>query len=215
MIHLQHPALLWTLVLVLPILAFSYWRGAAGRGLRKWILIVLSLAGMAALVLALAGPYRVRSARENTTVFLIDLSSSVSDGQLDAAAREVRGRVTGLAPRTEWQAVGFAAYPIPLAGGLEDLEAGALAAHRLGGSGREPDFFENTDLEAALLYARAQIKQQGRIVLLTDGLETRGRAEQAIFGLDTQGIALEVVPLNVETGPEVVLTSLTAPSAVH
>ncbi|MBP7050974.1 MAG: VWA domain-containing protein [Phycisphaerae bacterium] len=215
MIHLQHPALLWTLVLVLPILAFSYWRGAAGPGLRKWILIVLSLAGMAALVLALAGPYRVRSPQGDTTVFLIDLSSSVSDGQLDAAAREVRGRVAGLAPRTEWQAVGFAAYPIPLAGGLADLEAGACATRRLGGSAREPDFFENTDLEAALLYARAQIKQQGRIVLLTDGLETRGQAEQAVFGLDAQGIALEVVPLNVDAGPEVVLTSLTAPSAVH
>ncbi len=215
MIHLQHPNVLWTLVLVLPILVLSYWRGAAAPGTRKRVLVILSLVGMTAVALALAGPYRVRVPRGDTTVFLVDLSSSVSDGQLDAAAGQVRARIAGLAPQTDWLAIGFAAYPILLPDGLGSLEAGGLTSLRQSRRVGDADFSEDTDLEAALLYARAQIKQQGRIVLLTDGLETRGQAEQAVFGLDSQGIALEIVPLEVQADREVILASLTAPSSVY
>lgn len=221
MVVLQHPAALWLLAIVVPLLGLLYWvwRRAQIPVLRRRVLIALSLVGLTCLVLALAGPYRVRPQARGTAVFLVDLSSSVSDRQLDLAADQVRARVLDLDGRTSWQVVGFAARPVQLTGGLKDLDPGALPALRrpTGPAAVVPDadVLEATDLGAALLYARAQIGQQGRITLLTDGLETRGEAEPAALGLDSQGIGLEVIPLDLDADPEVVLTAVEAPSPVQ
>ena len=124
------------------------------------------------------------------------------------AAKRVRTRILHLPAQTSWQVVGFAAYPVALSDALSRLEGRGLVDLREQDDDFSTEFFSQTDLEAALLYARALVKQDGNIMLCSDGLETRGQCELAKAGLAQQGIDLEVVELGTDTPGEVILRDL-------
>ncbi|MFO0860448.1 MAG: VWA domain-containing protein [Phycisphaerales bacterium] len=73
---------------------------------------------------------------------------------------------------------------------------------------------EGTDIESALRLARAVLPPDaaGRIVLFTDGNQTRGDAERAMREFAPRNIAVEVVPLKYRLGGEVFISNVDAPA---
>jgi len=72
-----------------------------------------------------------------------------------------------------------------------------------------------TDLEAAVRLARGLFPtgHEARLVLLTDGLETRGSIENAVAG-GTEDLDVVWMPLGGENRPEVIVESVSAPERV-
>ena len=75
-----------------------------------------------------------------------------------------------------------------------------------------------TDIEGAVLYAVAQLGQEGarRIVLASDGAENRGDAAAAASVAKAAGVELHVLPLeSAVTGGEVLVRDVSAPAEVR
>jgi len=220
MFELQHPNVLWFMVPALLVLGYLCMTGPRlTAGWRKYGLTTLTLVTIACLFLALAGPYRIQTQDRDTAVFLVDLSSSIADSQLDVAAGEIQSRTLGLPAQTDWHVVGFSAYPIRLPVTVDALEPGALPKMRatatLGDVTLDPNYFEETNIASAILYARSLIGQRGRITILSDGLATQGQGELATAGLAELGITLETLPLETVVTSEIVLQSLDAPQPIY
>jgi uncharacterized membrane protein len=92
----------------------------------------------------------------------------------------------------------------------------APTSARLSDFSFEPPGIEGTDIESALRLARAIVPPDaaGRLVLFTDGNQTRGNAEAAAreFASSTRPVPVEVVPLKYRLENEVYIANVDAPS---
>jgi len=72
---------------------------------------------------------------------------------------------------------------------------------------------EGTDLAAGVRLGVALVGEgsAGRVVLVSDGNETAGSLLDAALAADAAGVPIDVVPLDVSRGPDVVFESLVAP----
>lgn len=209
--------------------ALAWWyrsqaRGRADRRLR-WRLIWRA-AGLACLILALAGlrlPGEVRAVR---VVAAVDVSASIYDpsaqqAELETLARELHGSNVELGVVVFGRTAGLerAVAPLPLSV-PPGAERGTLPA---AGPPPVPDVTrpqaaverEGTDLARALRLARAQLgdaQEAARaIVLLSDGLDTAGGAEEAAAALAGSGIDLLARPAAMEAHGDVHVASLRHP----
>ncbi len=211
---LQDPAALW-LLLLLPLV----WWGALrlgvlerpqGRSAAAWRSLVV-----VALVLALAGLSLLRRHDELAVIFVVDASRSIDgDGEgSTGGSRRARAFVAeALAARPEADMSGVVVF-----GGAPEIES----IVRAGGEGplwasRPPA--GGTDVEAALRLALASFPPDThrRIVLLSDGIETHGRARQQAVVARELGVPIDVVALpSMHTGPDVIVEALVAPPKVE
>jgi uncharacterized membrane protein len=226
-VHFLYPAWL-LLLLIVPLLVLVSYRSLAGLGpVRRWVALGLRCALVALLVLALAEP-RLRHESENQTVlFLVDRSLSIpEEPAVDAAGRTIDAR---------WERIKkFINDAVALRGAAHEQDSAGLIVF-----GRRPrlelppskaprfNFQEvfgtidgnYTDIGAAIKLALASFPEQTgkRIVLLSDGNENLGNAEeQARFAKDN-GVQIDVVPLAAghRTENEVLVQSIEAPSQVE
>ncbi|MBN1485166.1 MAG: VWA domain-containing protein [Chloroflexia bacterium] len=202
---------LWLLLLLLlPLVAWQAWchQGMLGRG-RLRLALALRLLLLTCLILALAGLQGVRRSKALTVVFVLDRSESLSPEQRQAAETWVGQAIAAMPLGDRAAVVAFGqdalvervpsnspvldpVTSIPLTGG-SDI-AGAI---RLG---------------LALLPGDTA----GRLVLLSDGLETAGQARAAVRLAAARGIEVDVVPLGAPPQQgEARLAQLQAPSAVR
>ena len=74
-----------------------------------------------------------------------------------------------------------------------------------------------TNLEGALKLAAASFLEDSakRIVVLTDGVQTLGTAETAAKQLAETGIGIDVVPIRLDTGSEVLIEKIDLPGFVR
>jgi uncharacterized membrane protein len=199
------------LLLVIPLIVVMSVRSLAGLGpVRRWVVITLRSSVIALLVLALA-EVRLKQAGENTTVlFLIDRSLSIPS-DLDESMPESEP----LNKRDKrWRRIKqFVNDAVALRGpGHERDQAGVIVF------GRRPrlilppaevprlNFSEEvlapvdenyTDIAAALKLAIASFPEGSgrRIVLLSDGNENLGIAEDQARVAASNGVQIDVVPL--------------------
>jgi uncharacterized membrane protein len=203
---------LWLILLaVIPVIVLMSFRSLAGLGpVRRWVVIGLRSLVVALLVLALA-EVRWKRAGENTTVlFLIDRSLSIPS-DLDTSMPESEP----LNKRDKrWRRIKqFVNDAVALRGpGHERDQAGVIVF------GRRPrlilppaevprlNFSEEvlapvdenyTDIAAALKLAIASFPEGSgrRIVLLSDGNENLGIAEEQARVAAANGVQIDVVPL--------------------
>jgi Ca-activated chloride channel family protein len=167
-----------------------------------------SLAGAAALLAALltavaladphVGSHGVR------TVLAVDRSPSI-----DASMRRVETRwIDAIASSSCVQpcrVIGFAGRPQALAPGAKALAASALL----------PDGAGATNLEQGLRAAIAAAPRGGRVVALSDGLQTVGDATRASADARARNVTVDVVPLDDSRLRDAALTRLSAPRSVH
>jgi hypothetical protein len=170
--------------------------------LNRRLLLVLGV------ILALLDVRWTRSTRDLATVFLLDRSAS-TQGAWESALAFVEESLAGKGARDRAAVVVFGADAwvdrgFSVASGLDAVATFPRA--------------DATDIEEAVRLALALIPSgaPGRLELLTDGLATAGRAENALRESHMQGVDLLVAQMGeTSTGPEVWLEGLRLPTQVY
>lgn len=214
-----HPLWLWMLVpvIVLALLHFTPRRGLSGA--RAGLVVGLRCGSYVLLVLALARPLTERTDRGRTVVAVVDLSASVSDADLEAASSHLQTLSRQARGRERLRLVVFDGQPREVQRGAEGLAAWSLAGLRgtPGGSGStttQPTG-GGSALADALELAGALIPRgaDGRVVLLSDGLENRGDARAVAYRLAQRHIPIEAKVIGSRRAREVILRSASLPAA--
>jgi len=208
-IAFTHP---WYLALLPPLAAVCWWaaRGSlAGlsRGRRR-VALGLRLVALGLLVAALAGLQAVYHTRAMGVVFALDVSRSV-DAQAQARALDYIARAVR-EMRSEDRAA------LVVFGGEPSLEVSAAARPRVTTIHSRPPADE-TDIAAALRLAFAVLPPRcgKRVVLLSDGIETRGDALDQALSAQAMGIEVSCVSLSSRPQRELLVEEMTAPPQVR
>ena len=199
------PAWLWLLVPA-AVIALIGWL-AASRTLpagRRIASLVIRLALVACLVLALAGIRLALPSDRLSVVFLLDASASMLDSTRTELVAWARASVRD---KPEADAAGVVVFG---ANALVDRLPSEL--DELAEPASQP-VVGATDVAAAVRLAAAILPAgtQQRLVLLSDGNDTSGEAEEAIAAAAARGIRLDVVMATDELGAEALVDPVDAP----
>ena len=204
MIEVARPWM-FALLLALPLLWLGMRGSIAGwTPTQRGVCTAMRIALLAAIAMALAGLRMLRPSSETSVLFVVDASASISPEAANAArefvAKSLAGKrssdtagIVGFAETTQlWQPPSESA---PLA------EWPALETRKA------------TDIGAALDFASALFPadQARRVVLLSDGNDTAGRANEASARLAAQGVEVWTVPLRNPQTPEVLVERVDIP----
>ena len=196
---------------MLPVLGGTLflWRRSpwAGEGQRGRLILALRLLLLSLLVLTLASPVARHTVDRQAVVFVADLSAS-AERQRARMEEFVRQAMEARGPddRVGVVAIGrdsLVEWPVTRDDGFREFQSEVRA--------------DNTNLADGLRMAAALLPADARrrIVVVSDGQENLGSAvEQARF-LQAQGIQVDVVPLEVSSGPEVLVASIAAPASAR
>lgn len=213
MITIDNPAVL---LLAVPLAAFTIWiwRVPGGRHAvasvstrRNRLALGLRLALLAAALLALSGAGLHLPQSREAVVFVGDLSASDDRSQtaiqswIDAAIRQRK-----TADRAGVVAVGRQA--------LVELPVSPLSSF----DGFQTSVNQNyTNLQGGLELAGAIMPDgcRRRVIAVTDGQQNVGDALSEARLLHSLGARVDVLPVHVSTGPEVLVDSVDVPSQLH
>ena len=196
------------LLLFLPVavgLWFSYRHVHGMARPRKILAFTIRGLLVASLIFALSGPESLQPNRGLATIFLLDRSDSIPEADRQAAEKFVDAALKSLGPDDVGGVVAFASDPA--------VDAATTGRRDLGRVLTQVDG-KATDLAAAIRLASASFPagKGRRIVLLSDGNETRGDAAGAAQVAATDGIAIDTVVLKGrEATAEATVESLEAP----
>ncbi|MCS6800790.1 MAG: VWA domain-containing protein [Chloroflexota bacterium] len=177
----------WALLLLLalvPMIWLGYRRLTFTSVGRRFLVLALRSVVVALVVLALADLQWRAPGGPKATIFLIDSSASTAGFQA-AASAWVRQALERMGPEDQAGVVAFGREPVVLQplGKARDFRVAALPRD------------DRTDLAAALRLGQAMLPAGGvrRLVVLSDGWENLGSAEQVMAGLAANGIVVDVV----------------------
>ena len=176
-----------------------------GRGMVA-LMVRLTLVGLFAMVLA--EPRSVRTKNVMSVVFALDVSDSIysSDKPISYITETVQNhRPQGSSD--EQSLIIFGKSPAVELPPTKTFPLEALNSQIDRGS---------TNLEQALSMSSAVIKEdvQGRIVLISDGVQTEGNLTRTLADLKARGIAVDVLPIDYSYNNEVWLERLDLPQQV-
>lgn len=208
-IVLLRPELLWLGLLVLPMLVAAAARLGALGGRRRWAALLLQSLSALLLVGAMAEPALVLPDRSFTLVVVLDASASLSEQSrrqaVDYARAVAQEADAGGNARVQFVAVASQATVLT----PEEVLSGAWLTATTPVTGTVAGLAPgHTDLAAGLRMARTLLGDSGRrrVLLVTDGWETRGAAADDAASLAAGGVDLRVVPLTALGEPEVIVT---------
>ncbi len=188
-----------------------WWTGRRMLGMsrgRKRFVIVLRMIVIALLILALAAPQAVRPNQGVCVIFALDLSDSISDRGRQAAKAYLQDALKQLGEHDQAALVVFGRDAL-----VDFMPAEVRDLPKIY-SKPEPD---GTNIAAAIRLASAMFPdgKNKRIVLLSDGNETEGNAQDAALVAATENIEIDVVQLAAATpDSEVLVLETQAPSEV-
>lgn len=185
------------------------WRGNPWRlpTARRRFILTLRVALLLALVLALAGSELEWNVRREAVVFVVDNSASVSG----ARQQVERWLQEAIAARPANYAVGMVAVG---RSAMVELTPSEIPTFR----GLEAAVDVNyTNLAAGLRLAYGLFPDNARrrIVVVSDGQENIGSALDEAKTLAGLGVRIDVVPVNVDSGPDVLVRALEAPGVLR
>jgi Mg-chelatase subunit ChlD len=159
---------------------------------------------------ALARPSVTSYERRICTVFVVDVSDSVSDDQLKAARRLI-DRAWSARGENEVRLVTFAASPVAVPIPEDAKRVPKLARHK----GRRAR--EHSDPQAAIQHAYGLFppNKLKRIVLLSDGNETDGDLLAESYKAASRGVPVHVQRLPERKQKEVLVRTLSLPREVR
>ncbi len=194
MVTWTHPAALW-LLLALPLVWLGLLVGRTTFNRRQqWLQAAVRSLLLAALAAAIARPIVASSSSQQSIVYAVDVSHSVSSAAIEAAAARIDALNGSVRPaRSAVVAFGATTAVLTSTAALRQLAqsepaAAAALVDRRG-----------TSLEAALDAARAELVPGyvRRIVLFSDGRATTGSTDAALARLIDARIPVSVEPLAV------------------
>lgn len=206
----SHPRLLLLIVPALALLgALHWWSSHPMPVARRHALFGVRALLVVLVLFALAGPAFDRRSTKETVIFVLDHSASEGARGVQAATAAANRLSQALPAGTQ---VGFVSTAEKAA--VLRLPTGArtvpeLTPDILTGGGAE------TDLAAGVALARGLFPPgaASRVVLLTDGYETRGDLEAAAREAALAGVRLDAVPIAGEPRPDVRAVALTPSKA--
>ncbi len=206
---------LWPFVLIL-FAPWVWWMHVVGyAGLRGWrgqVSLWARFVLLALIIVVLTEPRRVRSDDRLTVVFAVDVSASIDDGDVQGVMNYVLRTGHTEKPSADNAALVYfgrsatVALPpgptMPIDDTVDPVSA-------------DVDH-DGTDLSKALSLAAAMVPQEthGRVVLVSDGVETDGNLLNVLDDLKAKGIPVDVLPVRREPAEEVWLERLELPRVV-
>jgi Mg-chelatase subunit ChlD len=203
------PVYLWLLLLLLPFWLLGLISPLRLTGLRRFLSLGLRTAMLCALVFSLAGAQLVLSSQHTTTVFLVDNSDSISPAIRARADQYIQSALSDMPEGDRGGIVVFGSEAVVERPPAENREFVRTTV-------APPS--DHTDISRAIQLALAILPSESRkrIVLLSDGAETRGRALDAVPLARSAGVPIETVSL---VGPpvaeDVALEALEAPATAR
>jgi len=203
-LSVERPELLWWLLLVVPVIGLSVWTRRALPRRRMVLATALRVAGVVALVLALAGLTRNEPVDALGVVYAIDASASVGTAGQRQALQFVQASLKHQGSKDVAGVVAFGADALVEQQPREHLALDGLETAPVP---------HQTDLAGGLRLASALLPgdRARRIVLLSDGEQTRGDAAQQVLATAGGDLQVAVVPLGGVRGPDAWLDDLLAP----
>jgi len=203
------PIWLWLLVPAAALVIAGWW--AASRTLpraRRIASLVIRLALVACIVASLAGARLALPSDRLSVVFLVDASASMLDASREELLNLAKQAVRQIPEGDTAGVVVFGANALVdrLPSNLDELQT----------PGSVP-VVSATDIAAAVRLGSAIFPAgtQQRLVLLSDGNDTAGGAEQAILSAAERGVRLDVVLPGGDAFPEALVDGLDAPSGAR
>ena len=196
----------WWLLLTFPAIGLLIWwwhRDNRWGRKKKITLMIFRAAIFSLLILALAGLQLMFPAQGKTVVFVADQSASLS--QTNAVWDYIRQSVETKSPDDQ-----FAVIAVGQEAVVDQSLSARPEAHPLSSVVTE----HQTDLASGLRLAGGLIPEgaSARVVLVSDGEETRGNALEEAGQLQSRGIRVDTVHVAPEEGAEVVVSGMNLPS---
>lgn len=201
----------WLLALSLPLVAVVAWRlrrlPSEYVGARRRVVQALMLLAVTTVALAVAGLEWGTRLDRMAVVFAVDRSRSVeraSDSGATRALDEVRRAVGTMRVDDKAGLVVF---------GAEAATEVVPSPNPPIGAARATIARDATDIAGAIRRALADLPAEhaGRIVLVSDGVETRGDALEAATLAASRGVQIDVLPVERAPAPEVAIDSVRLP----
>lgn len=199
------------LLLFIPLLGYFLWTWWQHRSILKkehQVVFIIRIFAVMLIMFAIASPYVYMPVKEEQVLFLIDRSASMA-GTEDEAVKFIE---ESLKVKKENHAVGIYSF-------ASNFQTEAMLSKTVEhvptlGEMREVD---ETDMEQALQLASsiAGKEKAARIVLLSDGLQTKGEVLESIAKLAGSKISVDVVPLGREFLHDVSIRSFTTPQMAY
>jgi Ca-activated chloride channel family protein len=203
---LLHPEYLWLALVLVPLIFLAALRL---RGLVAWrrnLAMLFQSASVFLLLVALAEPVILKPDTGLSLVVVLDASSSLSRQSRQQAAKYANDILTSAAPNQEVNFVATGSQAIRLTN--EEVRDNSWLQPSTEQIQNPKSKIENgSDFAAGLRLAGSLLNETGmrRVVLVTDGWETRGRAADEASRLSARGIDVQVVALPALGEPEVVV----------
>lgn len=197
------------LILLIPLIYFMYrmtkhsladmsaFRAKASLILRSAILLML--------VFALADVRMVRNVSGQCVIFALDMSDSISKSKRDSAIEYINRALKNLTANQKAAVVVF--------GENASVELSPGSYRKIGQIHSMPST-SNTDISQSIGLAMAVFPEHSskKIVLLSDGNETRGKAlEQALLA-SSNNVSVDTVPLTSEQPHDIYLDKMVSPA---
>ncbi|MFN0051965.1 MAG: VWA domain-containing protein [Planctomycetales bacterium] len=194
---------------------WMWWMHVAGYSgmhrVRGMVALFVRLGLVGLFVMLLADPRAVRTSDVLSVIYALDVSDSIGDGSSDQALRFVAETATQKPVKDNAGLIIFgknAAVEFP-AKTRVPLEANNVILNSLIDK-------EATNLEQGLSLAAAMLPEetQGRIVLISDGMQTEGNLGRIVDDLKSRGVTVDVIPIQYNFDEEVWLERLELPQFV-
>ncbi|MCB9677372.1 MAG: VWA domain-containing protein [Alphaproteobacteria bacterium] len=203
----ERPEFLWLLLLAAPVIGLAFWSKRKIPLFRRLLALALRLALLVTIVFAIAGFTWQQAIDALGVVFVVDRSASVGGSGQAQAAQFIEAALEHQTREDRAGIVVFGADGMVEVEPKEGLEFHGIEASP---SPHQTDISSGLRLGTALLPSdRAR-----RIVLLTDGEQTRGDAAAQALLTAGDDLELQVVTIGGDSGPDVLLEDLITPPRV-
>jgi Ca-activated chloride channel family protein len=184
---------------------------------QRWLSTLCRSGFVGLLAVCVARPVREVDSSRICTTFLVDVSDSVSDASLVEAGRTIAEARTHVRPEDTLRVISFARRPHLVELGPQ----GELPPLRPSGKGTQQarsndDQYSETDLQAALqlAYGVFPAGYLRRVVILSDGIETRGDLLAEAQRAGAFGVKVFALPFRGPVPAEVAIQNLSVPSGI-
>ena len=201
----EQPVYLWLALSLIPIVLLPLWTRRSQSGFRTWFSTALRVALVACMVLGLAGFTRQVSVDALGVVFVVDRSASVGEQGRRQAAEFISAALEHKENDDMAGVVVFGNEALVDVSPTRDLSFHQVTSRP------SPHL---TDIAAGLRLGTAVMPadRTRRIILLSDGEQTRGKADSQILLTAGSDLSVATVHIGGTQGPDALLEDLVVPA---